>query len=478
MINFQRLKNLFVSEPQTLETGTRLLVEDKVRATMAQLPLRISLGNCHLDVYGDQTWEFGQEEPTLIITDGDNYFYGIQGFLRLEPGQKILVGHNSQTTPLFTFPQLASRKHLEMQHKGDHLIIKNLNVDAAFAIESLSSDDGPNRFILKRQQNLKLVQKLYGGPLRALPKIEALDCLEKVNHHLSKGRFRPKTPSGSPGALLELPQNMTPIIIGDLHGQFENLLKILCSGCYLEALVKGQAYLLLLGDMVHPDSGLMDDMRGSLFTMDLLCKLSLRFPNQVFMLLGNHDSFSTHIRKEGIQQGLVWEEWLCKYRGNAYKQAMERFYSQLPLVATSSEFFACHGGPPRMALTRESIIQARENPNIMNELLNNRITRPHHLLGYTATDIKKFRQALDIASETPLIVGHNPLSDEDTLWLDAGKIKNHHILYSSRETRVALFTRTISGPLVPLIYSAETLTAGLNEIGSDGSGLKIHVSDN
>ena len=106
-----------------------------------------------------------------------------------------------------------------------------------------------------------------------------------------------------------MPDNVTPILVGDLHARVDNLLTILSENAVLDSLEKGSAALVILGDAVHseePDS--LEDMESSLLIMDLIFRLKLRFPERVFFIIGNHDSFLHELMKQGVPQGLLWEK--------------------------------------------------------------------------------------------------------------------------------------------------------------------------
>jgi hypothetical protein len=47
------------------------------------------------------------------------------------------------------------------------------------------------------------------------------------------------------------------------------------------------------------------------------------------------------------------------------------------------------------------------------------------------------RRRLGVDPDTPFVVGHTPLSPDDTLWLDAGGIENHHVLFGAIRTKSA-----------------------------------------
>ena len=82
----------------------------------------------------------------------------------------------------------------------------------------------------------------------------------------------------------------------------------------------------------------MELMESSMAMMDLIFRLKARFPEQLFYLRGNHDSFSDEIAKDGIPQGLLWAQALRNERGKVYKKAMDRFYELVPYMVYSKDF--------------------------------------------------------------------------------------------------------------------------------------------
>jgi hypothetical protein len=230
------------------------------------------------------------------------------------------------------------------------------------------------------------------------------------------------------------------------------LIHVLSENRFLESLLNGSASVIMLGDVVHSEiDGQLEDMTGSLLMMDFIFKLKTKFPNQVFHIRGNHDSFSPDVSKGGIPQGLLWEKHVLDERGVDYKQEMDRYYDQLPLVAVTKDFLACHASPPFRKLNLEKLIDAHQDSALVEQLILNRLKRPIYPGGYTRRDVKRFRDGLGLQPELPFIVGHNPLTEEKTLWMNVGNIENHHIVYSARPDSVGLFTR-VAGKMIPLCY--------------------------
>ena len=59
-----------------------------------------------------------------------------------------------------------------------------------------------------------------------------------------------------------------------------------------------------------------------------------------------------------------------------------------------------------------------------------------------------------------MIVGHTPLSNEDTLWLNVGGIEGHHIVYSAHTHRLAAMVMS-EGHATPLEFVPDEALAFL-----------------
>jgi hypothetical protein len=279
--------------------------------------------------------------------------------------------------------------------------------------------------------------------------------MNEVGHH--------KDALGNSGGILELADNVTPILVGDLHARIDNLLTILSENAVLDGMEKGTTALIILGDAVHPEEpGCLEDMESSLLIMDLIFRMKLRFPDNVFYTIGNHDSFLHEIMKRGVPQGLLWEKHVLSSRGEEYKAGLELFYQQSPLLVVSRDFIACHAGPARRKVSRQILVDAHQFPDIVHDMTWNRVRTTAFPAGYTRSDVRQFRKGLDVGKDTPFIVGHHPCSVDETLWLNVGQINQHHVVISSRPGRVGTFIG-IDGKMVPQIYPVEALTTWLNE---------------
>jgi hypothetical protein len=426
----------------------------------------VEMGKQRLHLYPDLSVDKrAQRTPhDFIAFDPKRYGSGISHCLRLSPGKTLAIDrHAEHQAYAFSSPRDAFRRHFSVHHEGDALVFRDPVSELGTYVSLIDEEQDIFHVPSRRAANLQRVKDIFGGTIQVLPAEVALNTLKKVNRCLRDQTHCPKDSVGNPGGVLQLPSNLTPILVGDLHAQIDNLLKILSENNFLESMENGQAALILLGDAVHPEQdGELEDMHSSLLMMDLIFKLKLRFPEQVVYIVGNHDSFSHDVMKHGVPQGLLWEKHVTASRGEAYKEELELFYRQSPLVVVAQDFIACHAGPARRKISLETLINVRQFPDMVHDITWNRIRSPRFPAGYARSDVRRFRKGLGVESDIPLIVGHHPFSKEGTLWLNAGHIDHHHIIISARPDCIGLMTR-IDGDLIPEFYPTEPLTAWLNE---------------
>ena len=399
----------------------------------------------------------------FILFDPERYFSGISHCLRLSPGRTLVIdGKIEYQKHVFTFPREAFRRNLSISHAGDALVLKDPISELGTYVSLIDDKLATPTITGRRRTALRRILEIFGGPLEPLPAHEATAALVQVNELLRHESGRRKDSLDNPGCLLELSGRLTPVIVGDLHAQLDNLLRVLSENAVMDSLENGTAALILLGDAVHSEQpGGLEEMDSSLLIMDLIFKLKIQFPDQVFFIVGNHDSFQQELMKQGIPQGLLWKKHVIAARGEAYKEQLELFYQQSPLLLLSPDFIACHAGPSRRKISRQILVDAHQFPDIVHDMTWTRIRTPAFPGGYTSSDVRQFRKGLQVSSEMPFIVGHHPYTQDDTLWLNAGRINQHHIVISARPDRVGIFTR-LDGIMVPQVLPAEKLTDWLN----------------
>jgi serine/threonine-protein phosphatase 2B catalytic subunit len=124
-------------------------------------------------------------------------------------------------------------------------------------------------------------------------------------------------------------------IIGDIHGQFYDMLAL------LETFDLSRDVLLFLGDYV--DRGVF-----STEVYFYLLLLKSHYPNNIFLLRGNHES------RRMTEYFTFKRECLHKYSGEVYEECLESFRS-LPVAAVVlSKLYCSHGGiSPRISKVEE-----------------------------------------------------------------------------------------------------------------------------
>ncbi len=447
------------------------LPEKKVRVPIKQYPIQLNLypeGQA-LHLYPEIPMKSGgsDKEPySYILFDPEQYFSGISGFMRLNDGAKLVLEPKRGTdiSQLIIDP-VPRERLLSILNRNGSLVFKNHSGKSGSCIAPLTKDKQLSRIAKWRYEKLERLRKIYGGPIKQLSDKESLSLIKSVNKLLGKEAYRPADKKGRPGLVINLPKKIIPILVGDLHAKLNNLLVVLTQNGFLESLEDGSAALVILGDAVHrEDKGHYDEMESSLLIMDFIFKLKLRFPEQVFYIRGNHDSFSEEIGKAGIPQGLLWSKTLIKIRGKEYRKEMEHFYDQLPLIAYSKHFIASHAAPPLSTTSLSGLINGRGESRLHRELVCNRLRMPHRPGGYGKSDIKKFRKILNLSADTPVVVGHTPLSLEETIWEKVGDIEQS--LYRIRGEMMSgsgVMTR-IGDRMLPLRYPIEPLMSLINSL--------------
>ncbi|MDH3899690.1 MAG: metallophosphoesterase [Gammaproteobacteria bacterium] len=409
-----------------------------------------------------------KESPyDFILFDPERYINGIAHFQRLTPGSTLAIDSKVEYQEhVFSSPRDAFRRKFSVSHAGDSLVFKDPISELGTYISLVGDPQKTPDLTLRRRVALKRVLEIFGGPLEPMSPRAATATLKQVNALLRNETGHRKDALGNPGGILELPDNVTPILVGDLHARLDNLLTILSENSFLDSLENGTAALIILGDAVHSEEpGRLEEMESSLLMMDLIFTLKLHFPGHVFYIVGNHDSFQHELMKQGIPQGLLWEKHVASSRGAEYKMELELFYQQSPLLVLSKDFIACHAGPARRKVSRQILVDAHQFPDIVHDITWSRVRTTGFPAGYTRSDVRQFRKGLEVGSDTPFIVGHHPCSADETLWLNVGQINQHHVVVSSRPDRVGIFT-AIDGRMVPQVYPAESLATWLNEQAS------------
>ena len=451
------------------------LGDKKVWVPEPRVPLQLSLGGdehyrLHLEpeILRDVEGRF-QRSGAYLLYDPSHFFSSISGFLRLSPGSSMTLGQREPMQPqLLGYPSSVADRHLRLKLTSAGLALKNKAPRRGVSVRPLTDGRSRERLQCWRTRKIEALARLLGAPIAEPSRGAALALLEGVIEVMEREPNRLAAQDGGPGSVLSLPRGPTPILVGDLHARIDNLLVVLTQNGFLEALRDGTGLLILMGDAVHPDvPGHQSEMDRSMLLMDLIFRLKLLFPDRVFYLRGNHDSFADDISKGGVPQGMLWEQSLYDRRGRRYRDAMQRLYDHLPYIAVSPELVCCHAGAPTMKVSREDLIQAHRKPRLQAQLTRLRLRKTSPLSGYGPKDVARLRKLLGVAADSAFIVGHTPLSSDATVWLDAGGIKQHVVLFGAHAEHISVMTR-VQGHLLPLTYPVEPLVPVFNRVLSTG----------
>jgi metallophosphoesterase superfamily enzyme len=435
-------------------------IERESRVAYDGRPFELKIGNRVLRFYPELPLGVRRKylRRNWLITDPRTFGSKICAFARIKPEETVMIGRgNEKYQAIFNFGKDVAERHINITNEKGDIIITPLTETRPVEIIRLTDAGRAARVKDRRYDAIREVRKIYGGNITLLPPDRALELIRAVNEIMAREVYRPLNNEGRPGGLIELPDELTPIIVGDLHAQVNNLLKILTENRFLEGLESETACLVILGDAVHSEiPGEMNDMDSSILMMDLILTLKKRFPRNLFYLRGNHDSFADNISKYGVSQGVLMRQRLQELRGDDYVAEMEKFYESLAYVIKSSTFVACHAGPPRKKVTRNKLINLHTHPKIRKDLVKSRLKRPNYLAGYSKSDVKRMRKGLGLPKRSPCIVGHTPIDPSGSVWLNVADIKGHHIIYSGKRSGPSIFVE-INKKMIPVSYPAEPL---------------------
>ncbi len=165
----------------------------------------------------------------------------------------------------------------------------------------------------------------------------------------------------------DIPDNL--VVVGDIHGDLNSLQKILHKISYLEYLENDENLLIFLGDYI-------DRGTYSLEVLILLCKLKNVFPNNLFLLRGNHESFQ-HFRFSAYD---FYNKIINKF-GAVAKALHEKYilnlFDSFPVFCEIQGFsILLHGGLPIVEKEffknyKFHISNVLENKSLLEEILWN-----------------------------------------------------------------------------------------------------------
>lgn len=176
----------------------------------------------------------------------------------------------------------------------------------------------------------------------------------------------PATPVASisrDGGLVRISENSRIVVLGDIHGDFETLIRILVRADVPRMLGSGSGLLICLGDYV-------DRGEHPLEVLYLLLRLQNLHPDRVVLLRGNHEpppdlppwphSFPHDVNKR-----------YGNFGPEVYTH-LSALFQALPVVALSpTGILFVHAGLPTRESSLIALANASSNPTLLEELLWN-----------------------------------------------------------------------------------------------------------
>ena len=223
--------------------------------------------------------------------------------------------------------------------------------------------------------------------------------------------LRPRDSRGEPGGLVKIGSGKRLLVVGDLHGRYDNLQHILRDKQNIKGVIEGTTHLVFTGDAVHPRSSRINDAEAyedSFCVMLLIMTLKAENPANVHYLIGNHDNALVGGRKARrglVRQDAAFEEFLVAKFGEQVLNRYKTFVAGCPVVmkmkAGDGYLMLVHAGLGPEISSEEGLIEifvmGRQSP-AMQQLLWRR--------NY---ELDSINRCLETAGVNFIITGHtNP----------------------------------------------------------------------
>ncbi len=219
--------------------------------------------------------------------------------------------------------------------------------------------------------------------------------LDEVNDALENEpeELRPRDPAGRSGGLIQLAGGVETLLLPDLHGRTDFLLKILLAEEWdaLARMQEGRLQVVCVGDGFHGEarayrrwqeaysewqtgwqhhSAIDEEMIESLGVMETVMRVKLAAPQQFHFLKGNHENISNELGGGNypfvkfVEEGEMVASYVRHFLGAEFLDAYYRFEKNLPLVAVGDTFVVSHAEPIR-PFAREEIVAYRDREDVV-----------------------------------------------------------------------------------------------------------------
>jgi hypothetical protein len=156
------------------------------------------------------------------------------------------------------------------------------------------------------------------------------------------------------------------LVVGDLHGRYDNLETILRDRNNLKRVIDGEAHLVFTGDAVHPRSSQLNSdeaYEDSFCVMLLIMTLKAENPFNVHYMLGNHDNAHVGGRPVGrgdVQQDAVFERVLSRRFAPSVVERYREFVRNSPAAvraeAADGSILLTHANVSPLVLNDQGLV--------------------------------------------------------------------------------------------------------------------------
>jgi len=195
-------------------------------------------------------------------------------------------------------------------------------------------------------------------------------------------KLRPRDVRGNPGGLVVIEGAKRLIVVGDLHGRYDNLENILKDKSNLRGILDGSAQLIFTGDAIHPRSSKTNSPEAyedSFCVMLLIMTLKAENPFNVHYLVGNHDHAHVGGAPAGrgsVRQDALFEKYVVEKFGKRVYRCYKKFVMNCPVTAKlktpNGYLLLVHAGLTPRVLSEQGLInifvKGRQGPELQDLL--------------------------------------------------------------------------------------------------------------
>ncbi len=210
------------------------------------------------------------------------------------------------------------------------------------------------------------------------------------------------------------------IVVGDVHANFPKLLQKIKAN--EEKLRTGRAIIVFEGDYIHRETSdyinhrpniteqeKNEKMNSSIATIQLLMNLKIAYPQNVYLLAGNHDIGIAFAKGNSLQGIEFYNALNSRYGNNASTFYENTMRQNLALVAETNNYIITHAGPAKFSNWRE-YLRSRTAISINSRSVDLSLLENQLLWGrYNASDpSQRYGDAdvMNFVGNKLLIVGH------------------------------------------------------------------------